>query len=80
MLNQVVLVGKLKYVYSAYDVIVLGVDENDIKIDIPSELRGAVNDNRIGDLVAMKGKITENMHIVADRISFIEPDKNLTNN
>jgi len=80
MLNQVVLVGKLQYVYSAYDVIVLDVDGEHLKIDIPTSLQNSIKENRIGDLVAIKGKITENMHIVAERFSFIEADKNLTNN
>ena len=80
MLNQVVLVGKLKYVYSSFDVVVLDVDGQDIKIDLPASLHNAVNDKRIGDMVAIKGKITEGMHVVAERMSFIEADKNLTNN
>lgn len=80
MLNQVVLVGKLKYVYSSFDVIVLDVDGQDIKIDLPVTLHNAINEKRIGHMVAMKGKITEDMHIKAERLSFIEPDKNLTNN
>jgi hypothetical protein len=80
MLNQVVLVGKLKYVYSSFDVVVLDVDGQDIKIDLPVSLHNAVNDKRIGDMVAIKGKITEGMHIQAERMSFIEADKNLTNN
>ena len=80
MLNQVVLVGKLKYVYSSFDVIVLDVSGDDIKIDIPASLHNAIREDRIGDMVAIKGKITEGMHIKAERLSFVEPDKNLTNN
>jgi len=80
MLNQVVLVGKLKYVYNSFDVIVLDVDGDDIKIEIPYDLHNVVDEKRIGDLVAIKGKIVEGVRVKAERLSFIEPNKNLTNN
>jgi hypothetical protein len=74
MLNQIVMIGKLVYIYD--DIFVLDVDDKHFPVKYGyDKMRELIEKkSKAGDLIAIKGHLIEGVKIVADRVSFLEYD------
>lgn len=75
MLNQFVIIGKLKditdntlYIYNNDEIITIIIDNNDMAKNVISYIKN-------GDSLGVKGKIANNNTLIAERITFLSSNK-----
>lgn len=74
MLNQLVLLGKVKKIVG--DTIIIVNDDIDFLINVSSEtMENAKDYIRQGDLIGIKGKLGKNNCIICDRLTFLSSKK-----
>lgn len=70
MLNQLVMLGRVKSINES-DIIIVN-DENEFVIQVSGEMLSNTKDYlSIGDLIGIKAKLMSNNKIVAERITFL---------
>lgn len=85
MLNQVVLVGRIKMIN--INELVISVSRNfknengeyeddDIKVYVAISIQNNINEYcKIGDIIGIKGRIERNNRIVAEKVTFLSSKK-----
>lgn len=75
MLNQFVIIGRLKeitndtlYIYNNDETITIIIDNNDMANNVISYIKS-------GDVLGVKGKITNNNTLIAEKITFLSSNK-----
>lgn len=72
MLNQVVLVGRLSAVNQKERQIKLKCADQEITLNYQNDQMNTwLNDEAIGNIIGIKGKLTENNKVIIERVSFV---------